>query len=338
MPRTKQWKRKLNRASMPAKKKKPVSSTKTTELAQHRELQQKVSQFFKTSMQRLTELESQKTLIQNLEQDIVSKDSQIVNLTEQVETLTTQYKKEQQNRKNLLAKIQHFLLNVERVFTENEDNEKDSPVLPAVATATTANIDPDAQRLLSAVEASRLMGWSQSKPVKDWPGVRLTKIGHKMRITGLILRNSNITIPILKSLCDKLPKSLQILDLSHNTLGNDIREVQFPLLEELNLGWNNIHDDGVSGFTPPIGLKTLILSGNKISHNGVKQLLLPHTLQILHLDENFIGDIGAKNIANILYQNEELRLEVLQIHDNNISEQVGNFLKAAFRGTQLRLY
>ena len=95
-------------------------------------------------------------------------------------------------------------------------------------------------------------------------------------------------------------------------------------LSALNLGYNNIGDEGVKQLSNAIvnsQLRSLIIDANNITDEGVQQLsnvLVESQLSSLDLGSNNIGDEGVKHLSNVL---EDSQLSMLNLWDNNMTDE-----------------
>jgi hypothetical protein len=141
---------------------------------------------------------------------------------------------------------------------------------------------------------------------------------------------SNETIQILNILSAKKDVVIETLDLYRNNI-DDTAGLLFPnSLQVLNLGSNNIGDEGAKGL-PLAGLsklQTLNLGGNNIGAEGAKGLPLAalSKLTSLSLIDNNIGAEGAKGLSLATLT----ALKTLGLFGNNIGDE-------GARGLQLPL-
>jgi hypothetical protein len=104
--------------------------------------------------------------------------------------------------------------------------------------------------------------------------------------------------------------SLQILSLDNNKVGDEgarllARVLPTLLLEELNVGFNEIGNEGVTELIKAVvsnsTLRVLMLSGNAITTEGAREVafMLSHNteLQTLYLDHMSIGQAGERYIS-----------------------------------------
>jgi len=135
---------------------------------------------------------------------------------------------------------------------------------------------------------------------------------------------------------------------------NLVTALQFMLLEKLALENCGIHKTGMqrlaSILVPPTHaaslyfadtLRVLELRGNKIDDVGIGAIVTAlkknAVLTNLFLDQNLIGDKGAKNLAGVLESNETLK--VVYLTDNEITgEGILAFLEALPKRSNLSLY
>ena len=131
-------------------------------------------------------------------------------------------------------------------------------------------------------------------------------------------------------------QSLGCIEIAKLLPGNQHNQ-GFCELKRLNLGYNNITDEGVKHLATALTntnctLNTLHLEGNNITDEEVKHLstALTHTnctLNSLDLDYNNITDEGVKHLATAL-THISCTLNSLDLGDNNITDKGKNLVKS----------
>lgn len=151
-----------------------------------------------------------------------------------------------------------------------------------------------------------------------WPGIRCSA-GYR-RITGIILRNRNLTGEIPPSICGL--KSLTVLDLGHNTIGGGFPKALllhnncFSNLQILDLSHNlfvgKLPNIDIINLFP--NLKHLNLGNNLFSGEVPKGLWTLPQISTLILSNNFFSGQLPWKLASTLTQ--------LRINDNNFSGEI----------------
>ncbi len=94
---------------------------------------------------------------------------------------------------------------------------------------------------------------------------------------------------------------------------------EHPYVTELDLGCNNIGDEGAAYLTVLAGLTVLKLSRNNITGEGLSSLLAMQSLKYLFLDFNALTNKNAQQVLS-----RPIQLCELKLAGNEISEELYN--------------
>ena len=140
-------------------------------------------------------------------------------------------------------------------------------------------------------------------------------------------------------------QSLGCIEIAKLLPGNQHNQ-GFCELKRLNLGGNNITDEGVKHLSTALTntnctLNSLNLEGNNITDEGVKHLstALKHTnctLNSLELRDNNITDEGVKHLSTAL-THTNCKLNSLNLSRNNITDEGVKHLSTALTHTNCKL-
>lgn len=162
----------------------------------------------------------------------------------------------------------------------------------------------------------------------------ITNIDKFQLLTILFLDINNISEKGAKFIAELLIilPCLTTLDLSFNNICSKGAEYIAESLKinkiliNLNLSYNNIGNKGaeyiIKSITEICGLQILSLTGNNIDYQGIKsiELLKKCKIKSLYLNNNNIGNEGAKFIGNLLENNKYL--EVLDLCNIGINDGI----------------
>ena len=140
-------------------------------------------------------------------------------------------------------------------------------------------------------------------------------------------------------------QSLGCIEIAKLLPGNEHNQ-GFCELKTLNLGWNNITDEGVKHLSTALKhtnckLNSLALWRNNITDESVKHLstALTHTnckLNCLDLEENNITDEGVNHLSTAL-THTKCKLDHLNLRKNGITQKGENLLKLRNRMIHCKL-
>lgn len=159
-------------------------------------------------------------------------------------------------------------------------------------------------------------------------------------LTHLTIRQCHLDHFGVEVLAPLLPSSLRHLDLAENNIGRDgawkLAGNLPPNLQYLDISLNQIGDEGCSAVAQHLPDQILKMEANQIGVVGAKALATAllkkrkkKKLQELWLSNNQIGDEGTLALAEVLDKCESIK--VLQLTDNGVSEPQLHFVAVMLR-------
>ncbi|XP_050208568.1 receptor-like protein kinase HSL1 [Mercurialis annua] len=165
-----------------------------------------------------------------------------------------------------------------------------------------------------------LQSWNSSSPPCTWPEINCTDDG---TVTGLLLRDKNITVPIPSTICDL--KNLSYLDLAYNYIPGQFPKFLYSCsnLESLDLSQNYFVGPVPDDIDNLSNLKYIDLGANNFSGAIPAAVGNLPKLQTLFLYQNQFNGTFPKEIIN-LSNLEQLGLAFNGFVPSTIPVEFGN--------------